>query len=148
MRQLSTRDQNDTEINNYRSLHGLQQWAKPISKISMISKEGKTFQCVHSFFFLFLFGVNIGLFEWLTTFWLSDYRHQPYQRAKNIPRPLKWLQHSKQTLQPSPNLGQWCNSTTKNNQGKTINEKQIRVIAKNYPQPLSDRLSTLDKDNF
>ena len=30
MRQLSTKDQNDTDINNYRSPYGLQQWAKPI----------------------------------------------------------------------------------------------------------------------
>ena len=30
MRQLSTRDQNYTEIYTYRSSYGLQQWAKPI----------------------------------------------------------------------------------------------------------------------
>ena len=30
MRQLSTRDQNDTDINSYRSTYDLQQWAKPI----------------------------------------------------------------------------------------------------------------------
>ena len=30
MRQLSTKDQNDTDINNYRSPYGLQQWTKPI----------------------------------------------------------------------------------------------------------------------
>ena len=30
MRQLSTKDQNETDINNYRSVYGLQQWAKPI----------------------------------------------------------------------------------------------------------------------
>ena len=30
MRQLSTKDQNDTDINNYRSPYGLQQWAKLI----------------------------------------------------------------------------------------------------------------------
>ena len=30
MRQLSTKDQNDTDINNYRSPYGLQQWAKPM----------------------------------------------------------------------------------------------------------------------
>ena len=32
MRQLSTRDQNDTDINNYRSPYGLQKWAKPIPR--------------------------------------------------------------------------------------------------------------------
>ena len=30
MRQLSTKDQNDTDIDNYRSPYGLQKWAKPI----------------------------------------------------------------------------------------------------------------------
>ena len=30
MRRLSTRDQNDTDINNYSSPYSLQQWAKPL----------------------------------------------------------------------------------------------------------------------
>ena len=30
MRQLTTRDQSDTKINNYRSPYGLQQWVKAI----------------------------------------------------------------------------------------------------------------------
>ena len=42
LRQLSTRDQNDTEINNYRSPYGLQQRAKSETAYSDLKSPEKT----------------------------------------------------------------------------------------------------------
>ena len=44
MRQLSTWDQNDTEINNYRLLYDLQQWAKPLPIVEFSSSFGEMCQ--------------------------------------------------------------------------------------------------------
>ena len=43
LRQLSTRDQNDTEINNYRLPYGLQQRAKPIPHTQL--QKAPKWQC-------------------------------------------------------------------------------------------------------
>ena len=46
LRQLSTRDQNDTDINNYRLPYGLQQRAKPIPHTQLQkARNDKVKQC-------------------------------------------------------------------------------------------------------